>query len=237
MPARRAGDELAQKMTPAQIAEAQKLAREWKSNKEAIMPPERRSDRRASMTTHYFPEADDPALQPFTQAFVHLMFAHAAFERRVSELMDIITGVVRFGERPENQWKADQRPKRMKKLIREYHPDGLPETDAIAACLKRAISFCRDRNLLAHGSWWEFDIDANTITVRSGVARPNEDQHRQYTVADIQAVAASLDDLEVGLWKHQRAIEKRPQTIRPTAARWGSIRALLRWLVALIRRA
>ena len=27
------------------------------------------------MTTHYFPEANDPALQPFTQSFVHLMFA------------------------------------------------------------------------------------------------------------------------------------------------------------------
>jgi hypothetical protein len=123
------------------------------------------------MTTHYFPEANEPALQPFTQAFVSMMFAHAAFERRVSDLMGIITGVVDFGERPENQWKADDRPKRMKRLIREHRPDGLPETQTIVVCLKRSISFCRDRNLLAHGSWWEFDIDANTITVRSGIAR------------------------------------------------------------------
>jgi hypothetical protein len=34
------------------------------------------------------------------------MFAHAAFERRVSDLMGIITGVVDFGERPENQWQT-----------------------------------------------------------------------------------------------------------------------------------
>ena len=87
------------------------------------------------MTTHYFPEANEPALQPFTQAFVSMMFAHAAFERRVSDLMGIITGVVDFGERPENQWKADDRPKRMKRLIREHHPDGLPETKAIVAYL------------------------------------------------------------------------------------------------------
>ena len=120
------------------------------------------------MTTHYFPEADDPALQPSTQAFVGSMFAHAASERRVSELMDFITCDDGFGELLKNQWKADQRPKWIKKLIREYRPDGLPETDAIVACLKRAISFCHDRNLLAHGSWWEFDIDANAITVRSG---------------------------------------------------------------------
>ncbi len=126
------------------------------------------------MTTHYFPEANEPALQPFTQAFVSMMFAYAAFERRVSDLMGIITGVVDFGERPENQWKADDRPKRMKRLIREHRPDGLPETQTIVVCLKRSISFCRDRNLLAHGSWWEFDIDANTITVRSGIARPTK---------------------------------------------------------------
>jgi hypothetical protein len=51
-----------------------------------------------NMTTHYFPDAHEPALQPLTQFFVNLMFAHAAFERRVSELVGIITGVAGFGE-------------------------------------------------------------------------------------------------------------------------------------------
>jgi hypothetical protein len=141
------------------------------------------------MTSHYFPDADEPALQPFTQAFVGMMFAHAASEHRVSDLMDVITGVAGFGERPDNQWSADQRPKRMKRLIREYHPDGLPETDGLVACLKRSIPFSRTRNLLAHGKWWEFDLDADTITVRSGVARSGQDQHRPITVADIRHVA------------------------------------------------
>jgi hypothetical protein len=188
------------------------------------------------MTMHYFPEADEPALQPFTQSFVYLMFAHAAFERRVSELMGIITGVMGFGERPENQWKADERPKRMKRLIKEHRPDGLPETDAIVTCLKRSMSSCRDRNLLAHGSWWEFDIDANTITVRSGIARPRQDQHRVLTLADIQRAATSLDELEAELWKLQSAVEARPPSDRPTAAKWGSITAFWRWLTALILR-
>jgi hypothetical protein len=160
------------------------------------------------MTTHYFPEADEPALQPFTQAFVGIMFAHAAFERRISDLMGVITGVVGFGERPENQWKVDERPKRMKRLIEEHRPNGLPETDAIVLCLKRSVSSCRDRNLLAHGSWWEFDTDANTITVRSGVERKNQDQHRVLTLADIQHAATSLDELEVELYKLQSAIER-----------------------------
>jgi hypothetical protein len=188
------------------------------------------------MTTHYFPDADEPALQPFTQSFVQLMFAHAAFERRVSDLMGIITGVVGFGERPENQWKADQRPKRMKRLIKEHRPDGLPETDAIVEYLKRSISSCRDRNLLAHGSWWEFDRNANTITVRSGIARTGQDQHQVLTLADIQDAAMSLDELEVELGKLQSAVEARPPPDRPPAAKWGSIRAFWRWLTALILR-
>jgi hypothetical protein len=182
------------------------------------------------MTTHYFPDADELALQPFTQAFVRLMFAHAAFERRVSDLMGIITGVVGFGERLENQWKADQRPKQMKKLIKKYRPGGLPETDAIVECLKRSIPFCRTRNLLAHGSWWEFDIDASTITVRSGITRKRQSQHQELTLADIQQAATSLDDLEAELFKLQSAVEARPPPDRPPAARWGLIKAFWRWL-------
>jgi len=136
-----------------------------------------------------------------------MMFAHAAFEHRVSNLLNVITGIVGFGERPDSRWSVDKRPKRVKKLITEYRPDGLPETADIVACLKRSISFFRDRNLLAHGSWWEFDVDADTITVRSGVERPKEDQHRTFTVAEIEDTANSLEELEVELWKLQRAIE------------------------------
>ena len=163
------------------------------------------------MASHYFPDADEPALQPFTKAFVRLMFAHAAFEHRVSDLMDTITGVVGFGEQPKSRWSADNRPKLMKRLINEHHPEGLPETADIVACLRRSIPFCRDRNLLAHGSWWEFNVD--TITVRSGVEWPEQDRHRTFTVAEIQDTASLLDDLEVELWKLQSAIEARDPKI------------------------
>ena len=156
------------------------------------------------MSTHYFPDADDPAIQPFTRAFVRLMFAHAAFEHRVSDLMDVITGVIGYGERPASRWSAHKRLTLMKELINKYHPDGVPETADIVACLTRSIAFCRDRNLLAHGSWWEFGDDK--ITVRSGVEWPEQDQHRTFTVAQIQDIATSLDDLEVELWKLQRVL-------------------------------
>ena len=75
----------------------------------------------------------------------------------------------------------------------------------------RSISSCRDRNLLAHGLWWEFNVD--TITVRSWVEWPKQDQHRTFTVAEIQDTATSFDDLEVKLWKRQRAIEARTRKI------------------------
>jgi hypothetical protein len=45
--------------------------------------------------------------------------------------------------------------------------------------------------------------------LRSGIEWPGEDQHRTFTVADIQDTANSLDDLEVELWHLQRAIEAR----------------------------
>jgi hypothetical protein len=187
------------------------------------------------MTKHYFPDADEPALQPFSHAFVRLMFAHAAFERRVSDLLAVITGVIGFGERQENaRWSADKRPKLMKKLINQYHPDGLPETADIVARLKRSISFCRDRNLLAHGSWWEFNVDEGTITVRSGVEWRKQDQHQTFTVAKIEDTATSLDDLEVELWKLQRAIEARAPVRRPSAGKWSSQKAALRWVATQI---
>jgi hypothetical protein len=82
----------------------------------------------------------------------------------------------------------------------------------------------------------QFDTDANTITVRSGVDRPSEPQHREFAVADIQAVAMSLDDLEAELWRLRRAIEKRPPFILPTGWLRAVSRAVFRWMNARIRR-
>jgi len=87
--------------------------------------------------------------------------------------------------------KADE-----KAYFRNQRPDDLPETNDIVACLKHSILPCRNRNLLAHGNWWEFDIDTSAITVRSGIARAGQDQHRLLTLADIQKATDTLDDVE-----------------------------------------
>jgi hypothetical protein len=44
------------------------------------------------MTTHYFPDGDEPGLQAVTQAFVRMMFAYSAFEHRVSDLTLLFSG-------------------------------------------------------------------------------------------------------------------------------------------------
>jgi hypothetical protein len=160
------------------------------------------------MTKHYFPDADDPVIQPFTQAFVRMMFSHAAFERRIADLLETITGDAGFGERPEvGRWSADSRPRNVGKLVSDHYPSGLPEKAAIVDCLKRAKPLFRDRNRLAHGTWWEFS--AGAITVRSGIDWPSEEQHRTFTAFEIQQTATSLDDLEVELWRLQKTIRER----------------------------
>ncbi|MCA1453984.1 hypothetical protein I6F35_12255 [Bradyrhizobium sp. BRP22] len=161
---------------------------------------------------HYFPDADAPALQPFTRAFVRLMFAHGEFERRVSDLMGVITFDPTFGEQPENRLSARARPKAMKKLIKEHqskHVDGIPEGSDIVACLRGAIPPSDVRNMLAHGHWWAFDVDTETITVRATTARPNEELHRDFTEEDIQRTVTSFEDLEAELFALQRQIERR----------------------------
>jgi hypothetical protein len=160
---------------------------------------------------HYFPEPDTPGLQPFAQAFVHLMFAHAEFERRILDLMDAITFQSGFGEQAKNQWSAKDRPKLMRKLIREHqgnHVGGIPEANEIVACLQRAITPSHDRNMLAHGHWWALDVEAGSITVRATKHWPNEEQHRDFSIMEIQEAANLFEQLEVELFFLQRHIEE-----------------------------
>jgi hypothetical protein len=161
---------------------------------------------------HYFPDPDDPGLIPFTRAFIRMMFAHADFEHRVSDLVGVIARCPRFGEKPENRWSARARPEKIKQLVLEHqakHPGGLPEIDNIIDYLARSIVLCDRRNLLAHGTWWELNVEASSITVRSGTVRPGEEQHQRFTVGEIQQVADTFLDLEAQLYKIQRAIEAR----------------------------
>jgi hypothetical protein len=161
---------------------------------------------------HYFPDPDRPDVAPFAHAFVRTIFAHARFEHRVSELLNVITGDPSFGEDPTtNRWSAKDRPTEVRKLCDQHrakHFGGLPETDAIVHHLREAFPLCNDRNLLAHGVWWRIDSEAGIVNVRAAKVRPNEEPHRDFTVDAIQRIATTFDDLEVELYKLQVGIEE-----------------------------
>ena len=129
---------------------------------------------------HYFPDANH--VGPFGPAFLRLMFANAALERRVADLQDVVTGKAGFGE--QNQWGARERPKRMITLIRQNSdrvviaPD---DVHRIVDLLKRAIPHCETRNLLAHGHWWALAPDAKFITIRRWKLRSGQTQHMDVT--------------------------------------------------------
>ena len=161
---------------------------------------------------HPFPNYDDPALQPFTQAFVRLMFAHARFEQRVLDLLAAINPDIKSDEC--DRWTARDRPKKTKKLIAECldkHPGGIPEGEDIVQLLTQAVDLCDERNLLAHGTWWLFDTEAQTIKVRASRNRYNEKRHQERRFTDIEQSAIAFKEIEIDLYKIQHKIETRRQ--------------------------
>jgi hypothetical protein len=156
-----------------------------------------------------FPPADE--VGPFGPAFLRLMFAYAQLERRVSALQDIITGEAGFGEK--NQWKTCERPKRMRKLIRQNRKQlgVLPQEDVerVVSALKRAIPPCNLRNLLAHGAWWKFAPDEQVMTVRREKLRPGEERYVTIKVEEIDDAASKLGEIESELFQFQGPIEER----------------------------
>lgn len=128
--------------------------------------------------------------------------------------MGVIAFEPKFGEQPKNLsgWTARARPEKIKELVADHqskHPGGIPERDVISDSLRRAIAPCDVRNRLAHGNWWAFDSEAGTMTVRAGIDWPGAEQHRDFTVAEIQSASTTFGDLEVELYKLQRQIEGR----------------------------
>jgi hypothetical protein len=155
---------------------------------------------------HYFPDPDESELVPFAVAFARMMFAHARLEARIREVQGLVAGDPGFGDVKKNQWPADKRASCMTKLI-ATHLGEIPETKEIADCLAKSSSLSWERNLLAHGEWWAFDPEQQIITVRSGTVWPNEEQHQERAVVDIDRTASELQDIEAELYKLQSRIE------------------------------
>jgi hypothetical protein len=157
-----------------------------------------------------FPEAAGVAQQG--TAFVRMMFARVEFEREVGSLQDAIVNQPGFGEQRRNQWKTRERPKLMVELI-EKHLGDIPQIEPIAKFLCEAIDPCEQRNLLAHGTWWCFNRRTSSIMVRSGTRRGDPKippEQRDYSAADIEALADQFQTIGSELFKLRRQIEPRP---------------------------
>jgi hypothetical protein len=143
-------------------------------------------------------------------AFARMMFAHAAFEREVSALQDVVTDKLGFGEQRRNQWGARERPERMVKLI-EYCRGDFSETAEIKGLLTDAIDPCEQRNLLAHGTWWCFYPHTSTILVRSGTRWGDADapEHREYTADNIETLVDKFGAIEDRLYRLRRSLEQK----------------------------
>jgi hypothetical protein len=155
---------------------------------------------------------DPSEIAPHAIAFARMMFAHAAFEREVRSLVDAINPKKPgFGERPENQWTASESGTgKIIILIKHHRGSGLPQTLQIKTLLNEAIQPCRERNLLAQGTWCCFNRRNLTVEVRGGVRwgipeLPPED--RAYTVSDILKLARKFKDMEAELYKIRRSLE------------------------------
>lgn len=155
-----------------------------------------------------FPDADEIAQHAL--AFARMMFAHAAYEREFGALQDAITGEQGFGERRKNQWHSEDRPKKIAKLIAKHRANDLPQVELIKNILSEAVGLCRQRNFLAHGTWWRFDPQTSVITVRGGTrwgASELPPDHHDYAASDIEAVAEKFKNIGAELFKLRRSFE------------------------------
>jgi hypothetical protein len=161
----------------------------------------------ATLGRTLFPRAEDIP-QSLAMAFMRMMMAYAKFESEVRALQGVVANDRNYGEQPKNRWAADERPKRMVKLIEEKLGH-IPETEAIKQLLQDALDPTNRRNHLAHGTWWAFDPQTASIHVRGGTQRQNEDQFGEYSEETILAIAVRFESLEADLYKLRSDIEKR----------------------------
>jgi hypothetical protein len=164
----------------------------------------------------FFPDARQ--IEQHAVAFAQMMFAHTAFEQEVSALQDAITAKSGFGEQRRNQWNASERSERMVKLIKTHRGE-LQQTDEIAKLITEAENLCKERNFLAHGTWWCFNRTTSAIVVRGGTRWDDPEippEQREYTATKIVALADAFKAIEIELYKLRREIKPPPSPTEMT---------------------
>jgi hypothetical protein len=141
-----------------------------------------------------------------------MMFAHAEFEREVRSLVDATNPKEPgFGERHDNQWTASESgTAKIIVLIMRHCGSGRPQIDQIRNLLDDAVDLWRERNFLAHGTWWCFRRRTLTVEVRGGVRweRPElPPENHEYRVSDIEKLADKFKDIKAELYRIRRSFE------------------------------
>jgi hypothetical protein len=152
-----------------------------------------------------------------------MMFAHAEFERGIRSLVDAINPKEPgFGERRENQWTASESgTARIMLLVMRHCGSGRPQIEQIRNILDEAVDLCRERNFLAHGTWWCFNRRTLTVEVRGGVRWEWPElplENREYTVSDIEELAGKFKNVEAELYKISRSFEPKMSEAEMCAA-------------------
>src|SRR6516225_2825084 len=139
-----------------------------------------------------------------------MMFAHAEFEREVRSLVDATNPKEPgFGERHDNQWTASESgTAKIIVLIMRHCGSGRPQIDQIRNLLDDAVDLWRERNFLAHGTWWCFHRRTLTVEVHGGVLweRPElPPENHEYRVSDIEKLADKFKDIKAELYRIRRS--------------------------------
>jgi hypothetical protein len=164
---------------------------------------------------HYFPQADNEAVQHFAIPFLKLMFAHANFERVFGDLQYVVA-------KKNKNWKAIERAEKIVELMIDRNNGTEAEIATAKRILTDALPLCNTRNLLAHGNWWRFDPKTHEIDVRSDIEREGEEQHTRFSTETLTKIADRFDELEIELWHVKRAIEKRAREDLPLTVNRGA---------------
>lgn len=155
-----------------------------------------------------FPDPNE--IEPHAVAFTGMMFAHAAFEREISVLLDAITESG-FGEQHRNRWTTRERPRRIVKLIETHRGNDFPQTKQIETLLNAAIIPCEQRNHLTHATWWGFNRRTSALVVRGATRREHPEippESHEYTADDIYELLEKFKVIEAELYKLRRSIEQ-----------------------------
>jgi len=97
-----------------------------------------------------------------------------------------------------------------------------------------AFPLCNERNLLAHGDWWNYDTKTGEIVVRGDRERAGEEQHRRFSAEILTGMADCLDDLEVSFGMSGEALSNDGRTATRATSKARRARSPMRFAAVFV---